>query len=100
MRYRFYREHKYLIFLLFELERLIAKTDFSVNEQILKIKVELNSYASLLKNHGNHEERAIHALLKNKGSQVYEQIEREHQLHEEQHLHLDQKLERMLGENE
>lgn len=99
MRYRFYREHKYLIFLLFELERLIAKTDFSVNEQILKIKEELSSYASLLKNHGNHEERAIHALLKNKGSQAYEKIEREHQLHEEQYLLLDQKLERILEEN-
>ncbi|MBI2792824.1 MAG: hypothetical protein HYX61_12780 [Gammaproteobacteria bacterium] len=100
MRYRFYREHKYLIFLLFELERLIAKTDFRVNDQILKIKEKLSSFAALLKGHGIHEENALHVLLKNKDSQVHEKVEREHQHHEEQSFLLDQKLDAILKENE
>jgi hypothetical protein len=100
MRYRFYREHKYLIFLLFELERLIATTDFKVNEQVLKIKEKLSSFGALLKGHGLHEENAFHLLLKEKGSSVHTQVETEHSQHEEQCRLLEQKLEAILLESD
>jgi hemerythrin-like domain-containing protein len=92
MRYRFYREHKYLIFVLFELERVIAKTDFRINEAVLKIKAQLQSLADLMKEHARHEEEAIHALLKQKGSTVYTKVEKDHQSHNEQYTSLQQKL--------
>lgn len=97
MRYRFYREHKYLIFLLFELERLIAKADFNSNEQILNIKGHLNAYTTLLKAHAKHEENAIHALLKAKNSKVHENVEKNHKVHEKQGEALEQKLNHLLS---
>lgn len=92
MRYRFYREHKYLIHLLFELERLIAKSDFRIDDSILKIKTKLQAYAELLKGHGTHEEVAIHSLLRKKGSNVQTNIESEHQAHVAQFITLKKQL--------
>lgn len=93
MRYRFYREHKYLTALLFEVERLIAKTDFRMNEQVLAIKASLQAFADVLLSHAEHEEQAIHSLLQHLETPVQKQIEAEHQQHAALFAKLHQQLE-------
>lgn len=40
MRYKFYRERKYVSFLLHEVERLVAKTDFRTASQVHRVQKE------------------------------------------------------------
>src|SRR5579863_2316611 len=82
-RYRFYREHKYLSYLLFELDKLIATIDFANNAQINKVKNALAAIEEMIKSHAAHEDKAIHELLKKKGSLLYKLIETEHQSYDE-----------------
>lgn len=81
-RYRFYREHKYVSFVLYELEQLISKSDFQLDSEINTVLVQLQSLKNLLHYHALHEEKAFHSLLQNKGSFIYENVEKEHQRHE------------------
>ena len=55
MRYKFYREHKYVSFALNDLERQIAKTNFRSLEEIEKIKNEFETIVQMLKGHAQHE---------------------------------------------
>jgi DNA-binding transcriptional MerR regulator len=82
VRYRFYREHKYVSFELSELERLIAKTDFKDNSQIDKVTKQLMSLEAMLKGHAAWEDVSIHELLRAKGSNLYMSIEEDHKNHE------------------
>jgi hemerythrin-like domain-containing protein len=82
MRYRLYREHKYITYQLYELEKLIAKTDFKDNQQLAKVSKQLRSLEALLKGHAKHEDFTIHELLRKKGSKVHELTEAEHAEHE------------------
>ncbi len=84
MRYRFYRVHKYVCYVLSEFDRLLAKTDFGETEQIEKLKIQFKALHELMLGHAHHEDKAIHALLREKGSTVHESIETEHQDHEKQ----------------
>jgi hemerythrin-like domain-containing protein len=84
MRYRFYREHKYVCFELSEFDRLVAKTDFCDGKQIKTLQVQLKAVKDLLQAHAMHEDKSIHALLRAKGSTVHQLIESDHQDHEEQ----------------
>ncbi len=97
MRYRFYREHKYLTALLFELERRIAKTDFRVNEQLSVIQAQLQTFAELLQSHAEHEEQAIHSLLQHLETPVQKQIEAQHQHHAALFAKLHQQLDAMIA---
>ncbi|MFI4937957.1 MAG: hypothetical protein ACHQJ6_05545 [Candidatus Berkiellales bacterium] len=101
-RYRFYREHKFVSFKLFELEKLIAKSNFKLNKDIEIIKQSLLQLADLMNNHAAFEDKAIHTLLRQKGSTVHEKIEEEHQHHHQQYNALKDHLEAILlcDENE
>lgn len=79
MRYKFYREHKYISFRFDELERLIARADFRENNQLNKIKEEFENLIELLEAHAQYEDESLHVLLKNKNSIVYKQIEEDHE---------------------
>lgn len=83
MRYRFYREHKYVSYVLSELEKLIAKTDFRDADQIQTVKNELDNAEALMTGHATWEESSIHELLRKKQSSVHIAIEADHKEHAE-----------------
>lgn len=85
MRYKFYREHKYVSFRFDELERLIAKTDFRQNDELNRVKEEFEQLIQLLESHAEYENNSLHVLLKRKNSAVYEHIEQDHE-------HLDEQI--------
>ena len=81
MRYRFYREHKYVTYRLYQYERNCAQSDFTVDEEVLSLKLQLESISALMLGHADHEDQAIHILLQAKGSKLAEQIAKEHLQH-------------------
>ncbi len=82
MRYKFYREHKYVSFMLTELERLIAKTDFRDNTQLTRVKEQLQQVTFLHQGHIRYEEDRLHTLLTNQGSTMHLVIEEDHRQQE------------------
>ncbi|MBA3954278.1 hemerythrin domain-containing protein [Candidatus Dependentiae bacterium] len=78
IRYKFYREHKYLSFVLNDLERLIAKTNFQIAQEVVKVTEQFKAAIELLKGHAEYEDNCLHVLLKQKNSQLYEHIEEDH----------------------
>ena len=91
LRYIFYREHKYVLYAVTELERLIAKTDFTSNEEVSKVSVELLAIREMLHFHAAHEDK-FHQLLRDKNSEVHLDIERDHLNHDAIFEVLTQKL--------
>ncbi len=83
MRYKFYREHKYVSFALNDLERRIAKLNFRSLNDIEKIKNDFLLLLEMLKAHAQYENNSIHELLKKKQSLLYEHIEAEHKKYDE-----------------
>lgn len=77
-RYKFYREHKYLSFVLNDLERLIAKTNFQIPEEVAKVTKQFKAAMDLLKGHAEYEDNCLHPLLKQKNSPIYTHIEEDH----------------------
>lgn len=69
MRVKLYREHKYVSFALSELERLIAKTDFTDDAAVAEIQNEWLRVKEILERHAHHEEHNFHALLERKDLQ-------------------------------
>lgn len=92
MRYRFYREHKYVSYVLSEFERLIAKTDFNENAEVTHVAQQLSAIWALMCGHAEYENTTLHALLRNKGSSVHQTIESDHKEHEKHFKELEQKL--------
>jgi len=92
MRYRFYREHKYVSYILSEFERLIAKTDFNETSQVAHVAQQLSAIWALMCGHAEYENTTLHALLRNKGSSVHQAIESDHEEHEKHFKDLEQKL--------
>lgn len=92
MRYRFYREHKYVSYRLSEFERLTAKIDFTDIAQVSELKAQLSSLAALMNAHAAHEDKAIHELLRQKGSTIHQTIEADHRHHAEFYQQLEQQL--------
>lgn len=80
IRYKFYREHKYLSFVLNDLERLIAKTNFQIQQEVAQVAEQFKAAVELLNGHAEYEDNCLHVLLKQKNSQVYEHIEEDHGL--------------------
>lgn len=91
-RYRIYREHKYVLCFLAELEQFIAKMDFRSQLELDELSNKLDSLIGLMQGHAEHEDKTIHQLLRNKGSQVQIPIEAEHQIHNEIFTRLKEKL--------
>lgn len=83
MRAKLYREHKYVSFALSELERLIAKTDFTNGTAVAQIQSEWQSVKEMLEGHAYHEEHNFHALLEKKGSTIHHDAHNDHQHQEE-----------------
>ncbi len=83
MRAKLYREHKYVSFALSELERLIAKTDFTNNAAIEYVQKEWLALKEMLKGHARHEEENFHALLEKKGSTIHREAHDDHERQEE-----------------
>lgn len=78
MRYKFYREHKYVSFRFDELKRLIARAHFCQNEELNKVKEEFEQLIQLLEAHTQYENDTLHVFLKKKNSAIYKRIEQEH----------------------
>lgn len=83
MRVKLYREHKYISFALNELERLIAKTDFTDDAAIVHIQSEWQRIREMLEGHAYHEEHNFHALLEKKGSTIHHEAHNDHEHQEE-----------------
>ncbi len=79
MRYKFYREHKYLSYKLFTLEGLVAKTDFKNIEAVKNVKSELSSLKAVMNGHAAYEDNTLHELLRQKGSRAHELSEDDHE---------------------
>lgn len=83
MRAKLYREHKYVSFALSELERLIAKTDFTDDAAIERVQIEWRCLRDMLEGHACHEEQNIHALLEKKGSTIHHEARNDHEHQED-----------------
>ncbi len=92
MRAKLYREHKYVSFALSELERLIAKTDFTDDAEIARIQSEWKGVREMLEGHAHHEENNFHALLEKKGSTIHHEAHDDHEKQEETLENLEQLL--------
>ncbi len=94
-RYRFYREHKYVSFVLNDLERLIAKTDFRIASQVEKIEQEFDAVIEMLRGHAEYEDSKLHPLLQKKGSSIFQEAQEDHQHHDALFQNLQQLLEQI-----
>ena len=83
MRAKLYREHKYVSFALSELEKLIAKTDFTDDAAIDHIQNEWQRTTEMLEGHAYHEENNFHTLLERKGSTIHHEAHNDHEHQEE-----------------
>jgi hypothetical protein len=92
MRVKLYREHKYVSFALSELERLIAKTDFTDKAAFIHVQNEWISVKEMLEGHAHHEEHNFHALLEKKGSTIHHEAHNDHEEQEEAIKNLDHLL--------
>jgi GNAT superfamily N-acetyltransferase len=88
VRVQLYREHKYVSFLLSELERLVAKTDFTDSAAIAHVQSEWLRVKEMLEGHAYHEEHNFHALLEKKGSAIHREAHDDHEQQEETLKHL------------
>lgn len=97
MRYRFYREHKYVTYKLYQLEAIIARTDFNIDTQIAKVRNALAALETLMHGHAMHEDQNLHELLRKKGSHVHLAIELDHRDHEIAYIKFNKNLENILA---
>jgi len=92
MRYRFYREHKFVIPFINDVTRLIARTDFQDEEQLKVVRERVNNVIGMLQGHAEHEEKAFHLLLEAKGSTVHQSIMKDHADHARLFDHIEASL--------
>lgn len=96
MRYKFYREHKYVSAAVNDVERLIAKTDFTVRSEVENVKLALDGLIQMLKGHAYYENETLHAMLKAKDSAVYHDVEADHIQYDQQLQDLETRLTRVI----
>lgn len=84
MRYKFYREHKYVSAALNDVERLIARTDFRDSKAVAQVSESFEDLVQMLKGHAQYEDERLHALLNLKHSNVHAHAEKDHAAQEEQ----------------
>ena len=97
MRYKFYREHKYVSAAVNDLERLIAKTDFTVPAEVEKVKIEFDALVQMLAGHAHYENETLHELLRKKGSAVYKHVEADHIEYEQKIKDLEDRLNKVIN---
>jgi hemerythrin-like domain-containing protein len=83
MRYRFYREHKFVIPFINDVTRLIAVTDFRDDSATTVVQERVGQVLTMLEYHAEHEDTAFHTLLEEKGSDVHKSCEDDHKAHAE-----------------
>lgn len=83
MRYRFYREHKFVTSFINDVTRLIASTDFSDDAATAVVRERMGQVLTMLEYHAEHEDTAFHTLLVEKGSTVHQSCEADHKAHVE-----------------
>lgn len=91
-RYKFYREHKYVCAAINDIERLIAKTDFTSATETVKVKEAFDAMFPMLKGHADYESSRLHRLLRERGSNVYRHAEEEHRVYEQKLNDLSNRL--------
>jgi hemerythrin-like domain-containing protein len=96
MRYKFYREHKYVSAAINDVERLLAKTDFTLASQRTKVKEALSALLPMLKGHAEYENSRLHKLLRDRGSNICEHVEEEHREYEQKLKDLKDRLAQVL----
>ena len=96
MRYKFYREHKFVSAALNDVERIAAKIDFRSPEETQRLALELERLISMLKGHAAYENDKLHGLLKGKNNQVLAEIEKDHEEQELDFKHLKKLLDKAI----
>lgn len=81
MRYRLYREHKYLLMNFDKVLQLCGVTDFSVQEEVDVMSKSIEQLFLLLQGHADFEESRIHALLRANGSLLADKADADHAEH-------------------
>ncbi len=92
IRWRFYREHKFVLSMTTSLEQLIAKSDFTNDAQVAEVSKNLEDLIALMQGHAQYEDSAIHALLRAKDSEIHKKTEEEHGLQDQIFAKLREKL--------
>jgi hypothetical protein len=92
MRYKFYREHKFVSAAVNDLERLAAKTNFTVHTETEALKKEFDALIHMLKGHAYYENQTLHELLRKKESAVYKHVEEAHEHYDLQLTDLESML--------
>ena len=92
MRYKFYREHKFVSAAVNDVERLTAQTDFTNQTQTTQLKKIFEGLVLMLMGHAHYENEALHSLLKAKGSTVCTHIEADHERYKQQLADLETRL--------
>jgi len=100
MRYKFYREHKYVSAAVNDVERLIAKIDFRKQDEVAKVKQAFDALIHMLKGHAHYENETLHELLRKKGSEVYKHVEQDHVQYEQQIADLEERLKKVMESSE
>lgn len=92
MRYKFYREHKFVSAAVNDVERLVAVTNFDMPAEVEQVKQALDGLLAMLNGHAHYENETLHALLKAKESVVYTHVEATHEVYQKQLADLEQRL--------
>lgn len=95
MRAKLYREHKYVSAALNDLERLVAKVDFTCDDDLKQIQSEYKEIHSMLLAHAHHENENIHILLEKKGSRVHLHAHADHDEMDQKLIHLQNLLDQI-----
>ena len=97
MRYKFYREHKFVSAAVNDMERLIARTNFDVPGEAEQVKQALEGLLAMLNGHAHYENEVLHALLKAKGSAVFAHVQATHEVYEKQLADLKHRLAKVMA---
>ncbi|MES2217081.1 MAG: hemerythrin domain-containing protein [Pseudomonadota bacterium] len=82
-RYRVYREHKLVTYMLSDYQRTVGKADFRDNKVVADIKKQLDGIISLMKGHAEHEDKRIHQFLRDRSDVSHMHIEEDHKSHDQ-----------------
>ena len=92
MRYKLYREHKYISAAVNDVVRLLAKADFLLPETIIEIKEAFANLWPVLAWHSRYEDEVYHPLLASHGVYDFAQIETDHLENKQKIIMLEKQL--------
>jgi hypothetical protein len=79
MRYKFYREHKFISATLNDVAESIARADFSSDADTKEVLIKFEALRAILGAHTHYEDVVLHKLLREKNSTVQAPAEADHQ---------------------